>query len=216
MKILRKIKNWWNRGRSQTPPTTPPVDYPTVSQDTIPEESQESWRNHDFSNLITNAAGIKLCMESEGYHKKFGTKGECTAYLCPAGVWTIGYGTIIYPNGRKVKKGDVISHDYAIYCFKYEMDEKENALEKHFKNIGLEVNENEFAALVSFAYNLGAGTVITKNYDMGRAIASKDKARIAATFGLYVKARNKLGVLRKLEGLVIRRNKERALFLKRP
>ena len=31
------------------------------------------------------------------------------AYKCPAGVWTIGYGTTVYPDGQKVKEGDVIT-----------------------------------------------------------------------------------------------------------
>ena len=29
-----------------------------------------------------------------------------TAYKCPAGVWTIGYGTTVYPSGKPVKSGD--------------------------------------------------------------------------------------------------------------
>ena len=32
-----------------------------------------------------------------------------TAYKCPAGVWTIGYGTTVYPNGQPVREGDKIS-----------------------------------------------------------------------------------------------------------
>ena len=52
-----------------------------------------------------NQQGFNLIKEFEGFRSR--------AYLCPAGVWTIGYGNTFYPNGRKVKQGDVISEKEA-------------------------------------------------------------------------------------------------------
>lgn len=36
-----------------------------------------------------------------------------TAYKCPAGIWTIGQGITVYPNGKKVKEGDTITKEYS-------------------------------------------------------------------------------------------------------
>ena len=44
--------------------------------------------------------GLDLIKKHEGYRDN--------AYLCPAKVWTIGYGNTFYESGRKVKEGDVI------------------------------------------------------------------------------------------------------------
>ena len=49
--------------------------------------------------------GFKLIRESEGFKDK--------AYLDTGGVWTIGYGTIRYPNGNPVKKGDTCTKEQA-------------------------------------------------------------------------------------------------------
>ena len=36
-----------------------------------------------------------------------------SAYKCPAQVWTVGYGTTVYPDGTKVKEGDTITQEKA-------------------------------------------------------------------------------------------------------
>ena len=48
--------------------------------------------------LNISQRGIDLIKQYEGF--------RATAYKCPAGVWTIGYGTIAYPDGKAVKEGD--------------------------------------------------------------------------------------------------------------
>jgi len=79
------------------------------------------------------------------------------AYLCPAGVWTIGYGNTFYENGTRVKKGNVITKDRAEELFK-------NIVKINFelpmsRLIDVELNDNQYSALVSFTYNVGIGNL---------------------------------------------------------
>jgi lysozyme len=75
------------------------------------------------------------------------------AYLCPAKVWTIGYGTTIYPNGAKVKSGETCSKQQALDFLKNDLNHFEKAVDAYTRD---DVSQQQFDALVSFAYNLGA------------------------------------------------------------
>jgi lysozyme len=98
--------------------------------------------------IVTNDA-IKLLHKYEGL--------VLDAYLCPAKVPTIGYGNTFYEDGSKVKIGDKITKERAIELF-------ENILENNFASqvkrlIKSRVTNNQFSALVSFAYNVGIGNL---------------------------------------------------------
>jgi lysozyme len=98
--------------------------------------------------IVTNDA-IKLLHKYEGL--------VLDAYLCPAKVPTIGYGNTFYEDGSKVKMGDKITKERAIELF-------ENILENNFASqvkrlIKSRVTNNQFSALVSFAYNVGIGNL---------------------------------------------------------
>ena len=98
--------------------------------------------------IVTNDA-LKLLHKYEGL--------VLDAYLCPAKVPTIGYGNTFYEDGSKVKMGDKITKERAIELF-------ENILEKNFASqvkrlIKSRVTNNQFSALVSFAYNVGVGNL---------------------------------------------------------
>lgn len=92
------------------------------------------------------------------------TKYECSnqpekflkAYKCPAGVWTIGIGTTIYPNGIKVKQGDIITLPQAYEYLRHDMSHIELQVDSYTSDL---VNQNQFDALVSFAYNLGTNAL---------------------------------------------------------
>jgi lysozyme len=72
------------------------------------------------------------------------------AYKCPAGVWTIGYGTTIYPNGKKVRPGDKCTEQQADSYLAYHLENEINChLDKEFSN--LKTNQRE--ALQSLLYN---------------------------------------------------------------
>ena len=74
------------------------------------------------------------------------------AYQDSVGIWTIGYGTIMYPDGNKVEQGDVITPQQATDYLMYEVEKKSKAVEQYIKTI---LTQNQFDALVSFAYNVG-------------------------------------------------------------
>jgi len=87
---------------------------------------------------------MKIIKDFEGCHLK--------AYLCPAKVWTIGYGSTIHQNGIKVKKGDQITQAQAEQYLQIEIERRSAAMA-----LPSHLNENQVEALVSFAYNLGLG-----------------------------------------------------------
>ncbi|MCC6371160.1 MAG: lysozyme [Bacteroidia bacterium] len=74
------------------------------------------------------------------------------AYLCPAKVWTIGYGTTIYPSGAKVKQGDVCTADQAIDFLRHDLIYFEKMVDAYTRD---DVSQQQFDALTSFCYNLG-------------------------------------------------------------
>lgn len=75
------------------------------------------------------------------------------AYLCPASVPTIGFGTIQYENKQPVKIGDKITQKRADELLKYEMDIKSKQLD----SLSLPINQNQFDALLSLIFNIGFG-----------------------------------------------------------
>ena len=90
--------------------------------------------------MKTSPKGIALIKEFEGLRLK--------AYLCPGGVWTIGYG-----HTAGVKPGMVISEVQAEEYLKADLI----AFERYLNVLGLALNQNQFDALVSFIYNVGTG-----------------------------------------------------------
>ncbi len=95
-----------------------------------------------------NDAGIDLMHQFEGC--------KLTAYLCPANKWTIGFGNTFYEDGRSVKQGDVISQERADKLFS--MIAEDFAIRVR-SLLRVTLNENQFSALVSFAYNAGIGNL---------------------------------------------------------
>jgi lysozyme len=91
-----------------------------------------------------NKAGIDLMHDFEGCRLE--------AYLCPASVPTIGYGSTYYEDGRPVKLGDAITQERADQLFEAIAEDFAKRVRSLLK-VGL--NENQFSALVSFTYNVG-------------------------------------------------------------
>ena len=144
-------------------------------------------------SLKTNEAGLTLIKEFEGLYLE--------SYVCPAGVRTIGYGTTAYPDGTPVHRGDSITENDADEYLKHDIEKFENSVKKL---VDVELNENQFAALVSFCYNLGAGNL--KKSTLLRRLNNGDY-NIGNEFGKWVKASGRV-----LTGLVRRRQAERELF----
>jgi lysozyme len=144
-------------------------------------------------DLKTNEDGLELIKEFEGL--------ELDAYRCPAGVETIGYGTTVYPNGDKVRMGDSCTEDEAEMYLKSDLVKFEDAVKRL---IDVDLNENQFSALVSFTYNLGEGNL--RKSTLRRRLNIGDY-NVGNEFGKWVKANG-----RTLSGLVRRRKAERQLF----
>jgi lysozyme len=129
------------------------------------------------------------------------------SYLDPVGIPTIGYGTTRYPDGRRVRLGERISEAQAEAYLKFGTDATVGSLNAMLK--GIDLNQNQFDALVSLCYNIGAGgfreSTVLKRLREGRFGVA------AAAFGLWNKGTVN-GVKKVLPGLTRRRADERALF----
>ncbi len=140
-------------------------------------------------------SGIDLLRRFEGL--------ELEAYQDIAGVWTIGYGH----TGPDVEPGMRISKEEAEALLRRDLRSREDAVDR-LSSVAL--NQNEFDALVSFIYNVGAEA-------FGRSTARRrlnrgDRFGAADALTWWNKA-TVGGVLREVMGLTRRRAAERALFL---
>lgn len=140
--------------------------------------------------------GIKLIQSFESYRDH--------AYDDGVGVWTIGYGTTIYPNGVKVKKGDVCTKEQAEMYMKHDLIAFEKAINDNIKVL---ITQNQYDSIVSLCYNIGVNSF--KNSTLLKKLNNSDYKGAADQFMLWNKAGGKV-----MAGLSIRRNKERLLFLK--
>ena len=138
-----------------------------------------------------NEAGKNLIRSFEGL--------ELTAYQDSVGVWTIGFG-----HTRGVKEGQTITEAEAERLLDEDLAGFEKGVESLVK---VPLTDNQFAALVSFAFNLGLGNLrsstLLKKLNAGKyGEAAEEILRWSRAGGIV------------LRGLVKRRAMERALFLK--
>lgn len=138
--------------------------------------------------MKTGQEGIDLIKRYEGC--------RLDAYKCPAGVWTIGYG-----HTGDVKPGQRITQAQADAILIADLEKFEKKVNIYYSRYRW--TQNEFDALVSFAFNLGSIDQLTAGGTRSREV-------IAEKMLLYNKAAGKV-----LPGLTRRRNEERALFLRK-
>ena len=147
--------------------------------------------------MKTSQRGIELIKKYEGL--------SLTAYKCPAGVLTIGYG-----HTKTVKPGMSINKEMAELLLKEDLIPVENAIRRHVK---VQLNQNQFDALASFIYNCGernfANSTLLKRLNEGKY------QEVADEFMRWTKARQP-GGMKELPGLVKRREEERELFIAEP
>jgi len=130
------------------------------------------------------------------------------AYLCPAGVWTIGWG-----HTKGVKEGDTCTPEQADRWLDEDTDWAERAVNDL---VEVPLNQNQFDALVSFVFNVGRGSGHDDPHGpsgfMGstllRLLNMADYAGAANQFRRWDKSKGRV-----LNGLVLRRMDEKALFL---
>lgn len=139
----------------------------------------------------------ELCIHFEGFSAK--------PYLCPAGYWTIGYGTVYKPDGTRVTKDHpVITKEIAYSWLVYDIRNKYMAGVLQ-KSPGLINNYKALAALTDFAYNLGvprysASTLAKRVNESNWSEARREIARW------------NMGGGKVLPGLVLRRKAEANLL----
>lgn len=140
--------------------------------------------------------GIDLITQFEGL--------KLAPYICPAGVTTIGYGTTRYYNGVKVSMSDLpITKEKAIEYFMHDVFQFELAVDAMAVD---SITQNQFNALVSFAYNLGPNALKNSTL-LKKANKNPNDQTIKAEFMKWVNAGGK-----KLAGLVRRREAEANLY----
>lgn len=132
---------------------------------------------------------VSLVKQFEGY--------SATAYKCPAGVWTIGYGTT-----SGVSPGDRVTATEADALLRQELSEAAECVEDL---VNPALTQNAFDALCSFVYNVGrgafAGSTMLKHINAARMAAAANE------FDRWVFAKGK-----RLKGLEVRRAAEKRLF----
>lgn len=145
----------------------------------------------------------KIIKEFEGY--------KSVAYKCPAGVWTIGYGSTYYENRALVKAGDTVTLERADKLLLNTISE----FDKGVRSLATApLNNGQRAALISFAFNVGLD--IDKDFlaeGLGdssllkKVNANPSDPNIRTEFMKWVNAGG-----RKLPGLVRRRRAEADLY----
>lgn len=135
-------------------------------------------------------------------------------YLDPVNIWTIGWGHAIRYGGQFLKGEADRAQMHALYPDGITLAQAEALLHADLIDTGRDVltmltvpvNDNEFGALTSFAFNLGTGNL--RSSTLLKKLNANDRAGAADQFLRWVRADGKV-----LPGLVKRRAAERALFL---
>ena len=130
---------------------------------------------------------------------KFFEGFEGKAYLCPANVWTIGYGRT-----RDVKEGDRITEAQATRDLLEELEEFRHQV---INSVKVDLTQNELDALTSWTYNLGVGNLNSST--LLKKLNTGDKNSVPSEMLRWNKANGQV-----LAGLTKRREAEAALWVK--
>ncbi len=139
--------------------------------------------------MRTGPQGIELIRHFEGC--------RLDAYLCPAGVWTIGYG-----HTANVKEGDSIDQEAAEAFLIEDLENFEQAVTRM---VEVPLTQQQFDALVSWTFNLGAGNLAEST--LLRKLNNYQYVDVPEQIMRWVRAGGQV-----LDGLVRRRAAEAALF----
>ncbi len=161
-----------------------------------------------------NQKAIDLIKSYEGIPDGDTATVNIDPYLDPVNIWTIGWGHAIRYGGRFLKGEADRAQMHALYPEGITLAQAEALLHADLIDTGrdvstmlaVEVSDNEFGALASFAFNLGTGNL--RSSTLLKKLNAGDRAGAADQFTRWVYADGKM-----LPGLVKRRAAERALFL---
>lgn len=146
-------------------------------------------------SYTTNQFGIDLIKKFEGF--------RASAYKCPADIWTIGYG-----HTGSVNQGQRLTESLAEQLLCKDLSSAECAVRKA---VNVALNENQFASLVSFAFNAGTGAL--RSSTLLRNLNSGDYDSIPAELKRWSKIKDPVtGTYKTLAGLLKRRIAEGKLW----
>lgn len=149
---------------------------------------------------------VKMIKHHEGVRQK--------PYRCPANLWTIGVGHVLYPEQARLKMDDrmlvplrpednrTFSMEEVDAILKSDLARFERGVEQYCP---VKLTQGQFDALVSFSFNVGLGTL--QRSTLRQKVNRQDFEGASAEFLKYIMAGGKI-----LKGLQNRRNDERALF----
>ena len=142
--------------------------------------------------MKTSREGIELIKRFEGL--------RLHAYLCPAGVATVGYG-----HTKTAAMGQKITEEQADALLVRDLVGAENDVTR----LAGSLKQSQFDALVSFVFNLGSGNL--KASTLLKCVKLRDKTGAVREFGRWVFA-TVAGKKTRLDGLVKRRAAEAELY----
>ncbi len=99
------------------------------------------------TDFIKSAEDIATVLPNADIQAYWDSKGE---------VWTIGWGNTYYKDGSAVNQGDTLTRTQADDLLEYVVTQKEKAIRSY---VTAKINENQYAALISVAYNCGEGNL---------------------------------------------------------
>lgn len=166
---------------------------------------------------VPNAA-VDLIKAFEGIPDGDPSTVNIDPYLCPADVWTIGWGHALTAGGVQLKGSAQRARARALYPGGITRAQAEALLRADLipraavvsRLARVALNDGQFGALISLLFNIGEGNLAAST--LLRRLNQGDFAAAAEQFLVWDKARVK-GVLTSLPGLVRRRTAERAMFL---
>ena len=161
---------------------------------------------------------IELIKAFEGIPDGDPSTVNLDAYLCPASVWTIGWGHAVMDGGAQLKGPAAKARARALYPGGITHGQAEALLRGDLvpraasvsSLLKVTVDNGKFGALMALVFNIGAGNLAAST--LLRKLNAGDFAGAAEQFMAWDKARVN-GVLQPLAGLTRRRRTERALFL---
>lgn len=147
----------------------------------------------------------KMTVSEEGIALICGFEGlRLSAYNDGVGVWSIGFGTTRYPDGRMVKRGDFCTLPQAKAYMAHDLEKFAFVV----KNVVMvRLTQQQFDALVSLTYNIGIKAF--KESTLLKLLNKGDYQAASAQFEVWNRAGGRI-----LQGLINRRQVERKLFNK--
>lgn len=150
-------------------------------------------------DMKTSRAGLEFITKWEGCILK--------PYKDIAGLWTVGVGHLIVP-GDNFPPGVTITKDQALELLAKDVAKCETAIKKF---ITVPLNQNQFDALCSFAFNCGTGVI--QSSSACKALNAGKPEQVPGLLLLWSKAKVN-GVMTTVQGLYNRRKSEGELFMK--